>query len=136
MGMAVENAFNVEKNEEIIFSTKRNKPNHPILMFGGDEVVKTTEHTHLGIALDEQQNFQRHIKEMISKARRGIGFIRHLSRYLSRHVLDQIYKLNVRPHLDFGDIVYYKHDPHMKLDFTRRLEQVQYSVVLAVTGAW
>ena len=51
-------------------------------------------------------------------------------------MLDQIYKLYVRPHLDYGDIVYHKHDPEMKLYFTRRLEQVRYSAALAVTGAW
>ena len=73
---------------------------------------------------------------MISKARRVIGLIQHLSKFLSRLVLDQIYKLHVRPHLDYEDIVYLKHDPEMKLDFTRRLEQVQYSAALAVTGAW
>ena len=31
--------FNAEKTEEIISSTKRNNPNHPILKFGGDEVI-------------------------------------------------------------------------------------------------
>ena len=113
--------FYAEKTEEIIFSTKRNKPNHPILTFGGNEVVKQTEHKHLGIVLDGQLNFQGHIKEVISKARRGIGLIRHISKCLSKHVLDQTYKLHVRPHLDYGDIVYHKHDPDMKLDFTRRL---------------
>ena len=51
-------------------------------------------------------------------------------------MLDQIYNLHVRPHLDYGDIVYHKQDPEIKLDFTRRLEQVQYSAALAVTGAW
>ena len=101
--------FNAEKTEGIIFSTKRKKPNHPMLTFGRDEVVKKTEHKHLRIVLDEQLNFQGHIKEVISKARRGIGLIRHLSKFLSRHLLDQIYKLHVLPHLGFGDIVYHKH---------------------------
>ena len=128
--------FNAEKTEEIIFSTKMNKPNHPVLMFGGNEVVKKTDHKHLGIVLDEKLNFQAHITEAISKARRGIGLIRYLSQYVPRHVLDQIYKLHVRPHLDYGDIVYHKHDPEMKLGFTRRLKQVQYSAALDVKGAW
>ena len=30
---------------------------------------------------------------------------------MSRDVLDQIYKLYVRPHLDYGDIIYHRHDP-------------------------
>ena len=103
--------FNAEKTEEIIFSTKRNKRNHPTITFGGDEMAKKTEHTNLGIVFDEQLNFQGHIKEMISKARRGFGSIRHLSKYLSRYALDQIYKLHARLHLNYGNIVYYRHDP-------------------------
>ena len=47
-----------------------------------------------------------------------------------------MYKLYVRPHLDYGDVVYHKYDPEMKLDTTKRLERTQYSAALAVTGAW
>ena len=51
-------------------------------------------------------------------------------------VLEQIYKLYVRPHLDYGDIIYHKYDPEMRLTFTQRLEQTQYYAALAVAGAW
>ena len=51
-------------------------------------------------------------------------------------VLDQIYKLYVRPHLDYGDIIYHKYDPEFKPDFTKRIESTQYSAALAVSGAW
>ena len=53
--------------------------------------------------LDPKLNFQSHIKEAISKARRGIGLIRHISNHVSRDVLNQMYKLYLRPHLDYGD---------------------------------
>ena len=128
--------FNADKTEEVIFSTKRLKPPHPPLHLGNEEVTKLTEHKHLGMILDSQLTFQSHIREAILKARRGIGIIRYLSKYVSRDVLDRIYNLYVRPHLDYGDIIYHKHDPDMKLDFTKRLEQTQYSAALAVTGAW
>ena len=55
---------------------------------------------------------------------------------MARDVLDQIYKLYVRPHLDYDDIIYRKYDPEFKLDFTKRLESTQYSAALAVSGAW
>ena len=47
-----------------------------------------------------------------------------------------IYKLHVRPHLDYGDIIYHKYDPDMRLTFTQKLEQTQYLAALAVTGTW
>ena len=86
----------------------------------------------LGSAL----NFHSHVKEKIVNARRGIGVIRYLSKYVSRDVLDQMYKLYVRPHLDYGDIIYHKVDPELSLNFTKRLEDTQYSAALAVSGAW
>ena len=86
--------------------------------------------------LDSKLNFQSHIREAIMKARRGIGIIGFLSKYVSRDVLDQIYKLYVLPHLDYDDITYHTYDPESKLDLTKNLESTQYSAVLAVTGAW
>ena len=59
-----------------------------------------------------------------------------MSKYVSRDVLDQMYKLYVRPPLDFGDIIYHKVDPELSLDFTKKLEATQYSAALAVSGAW
>ena len=61
--------------------------------------------------------------------------IRYLSKYITRNVLDQIYKLYMRPPLDYGDIIYHRYDPEMQSHFIRTLEQTQYSAALAVTGA-
>ena len=119
--------FNTDKTEEVIFSTKRNKPYHPVLMLGNEEVSRKNEHKHLGIMLDDKLNFQSHIKEAIAKARRGIGIIKYNIKVRQREVLDQVY--------NYGDILYHKHDPEMRQGFTK-LEQVQYSAALAVSGAW
>ena len=75
------------------------------MFFNGSEVVVKTEHKHLGMILDSKLSFQSHVREAIIKARKGIGIIRFLSKYVSRDVLDRIYKLYVRPHLDYGDII-------------------------------
>ena len=86
--------------------------------------------------LDSRLNFNIHGREKIISARRGLGVIRYLSKYVSHDVLDQMYKLCVRPHLDYGDIIYHKHDPDLKLDFTKKLESTQYSASLDVSEAW
>ena len=111
------------------------KPVHPYLLLGNDEVVRKAEHKHLGMQLDSKLNFASHIKEATGKASWGIVVIKFLSKYVARDVLDQIYKLYVRPHLDYGDIIYNKYVPEMRLTLTQRLEQTQYSAALAVTGA-
>ena len=56
--------------------------------------------------LDETLSFYLHIKEKMSKAMKGIGIIKNLSKTLSRHSLVTIYKSFVRPHLDYGNKIY------------------------------
>ena len=85
--------FNANKTEEVIFSCKRQKPNHPNLRLGNDAIASKNEHKHLGLILDSKLDFQSHIREAILKARRGIGMIKCLSKYVCREVLEQIYKL-------------------------------------------
>ena len=131
--------FNPDINKQaiqVIFSQKKGTVDHPSIFFNGSEIAVKLEDKHLGMILDSKLNFHSHIREAIIKARRGIGIIRFLSKYVSRDVLDQIHKLYVRPHLDYGDIIYHKYDPEFKLDFTKKLESCQYSTALAVSGAW
>ena len=115
------------------FPRKKEAVAHPRLFFNGSEVVVKAEHKHLGMILDSKLSFQSHVREAIIKARKGIGIIRFLSKYVSWDVLDQIYKLYVRSHLD---LIYHRHDPEFKLEFTKRLESTQYSAALAVSGTW
>ena len=66
----------------------------------------------------------------------SFGLLKYLSKYVSRDVLDQTYKLYVRPHLDYGGIMYHKYDPDVQLNFKQLLEQTQYKAALAVSRAW
>ena len=115
---------------------EKSRPRHPVLKLGNHEIKTSLEHKHLGMTLDHKLYFQSHIREAILKARRRIGMIKYLNKHISREVLDQVYKLYIRPHLDYGDIIYHTFDPNMHLEFTKKSEQGQYSAAVAVTGAW
>ena len=93
--------------EEIVFSHKKRPNLHPPLFFNGIEVKRVKEHKHLGLIFDPKLNFAAHFKEKMSKARKGIGLIKRLRSYLPTNVLDQIYKMHVRPHLDYCDFIYH-----------------------------
>ena len=97
--------FYAYKTEDVVFSCKKVKPCHPQALLGNGVIERKSQHTHIGMQLDSELNFQSHVKEAIGKARRVIRMIRYLSRYFSKDVLDQVYKLYVRPHLDYGDII-------------------------------
>ena len=68
----------------------------------------------------------------MSKVCKGIGVIRKLHYVPPRHSLLTIYKSFIRPHLDYGDIIY--HQPNNQA-FSTKLEAAQYYAALAITGA-
>lgn len=128
---------------EVTFSRKRIRADHPPILFNNTPVIKVDEHKHLGIVLDSRLSFASHIQAAINKCRQGIGMLRFLSQYLPRQTLNELYKLYVRPHLDYGDVIY--HTPQNVCEFSQnitlsnqmeKLESIQYSAALAVTGAW
>ena len=86
-------------------SQKRIKPTHPPFYFNKNQVVIKREQKHLSLILDSGLTFLSYLREKIISTRRGICVIRFLSKYVSRdvHVLDQMYKPFVRPHLDYGE---------------------------------
>ena len=82
--------------------------------------------------LDEKLHFNHHAKEKIANANKGIGLIRKLAHVLPRQSLLTIYKSFIRPHLDYGDIIY---DQPNNESFCNLIEKVHYHAVLAITGA-
>ena len=101
-------------------------------MFNNTKVQQTTFQKHLGIYLDENLSFNYHLKTKINTANKGIGIIKRLSPYLPRSSLLTIYKSFVRPHLDYGDVIY---DQPNNESFSHKIESVQYNAALAITGA-
>ena len=131
---------------EILFSQKRNSPSHPPIYFNNIEVKKVNDHKHLGLVLDSKLSFAKHISEKILIARKGIGIIKHLAPYLPLKSRDQIFKMHVRPHLDYCDAIYHipaktreidEGDPSYTLNYQMlSLERTQYQAALAVSGCW
>ena len=61
-----------------------------------------------------------------------IRVIKRLSVNFPRDVLLRSYKLFIRPHLDYGDIIYDK--PNNKF-FKKKIENIQYKACIEITGA-
>ena len=66
------------------------------------------------------------------KVNKTFGLLRKLKSLLPRSALIAIYKAFVRPHLDYGDILY---DKAYNIPFHQKLESIQYNACLAITGA-
>ena len=65
------------------------------------------EQKHLDFILDSGLSFDKHQNEKIIKAKKNIGIIKHLSKYLPAKTLNQMYNALVRSHLDYCDIIYH-----------------------------
>lgn len=129
-------SFNPDPNKqavELYFSKKKNHDNIPDISFNNTVITRCDSHKHLGLVLDPKLTFDVHIREKFLKANKGIGIIHRLRNYLPRKSLLTIYVAFVRPHLDYGDIVY---DYPGNVSFTQKLESIQYNACLAITGCF
>ena len=127
--------FNPDPNKqanEVIFSGKLVSNNllHPSVKFNNN-ISRCSHQKHLGVALDSNLNFNTHIDQKIKKCNKMIGLIRRLSANLPRNALLTIPKSFIRPHLDYGDILY---DKPSNDNFQSKMEKVQYRACLAITG--
>ena len=118
--------------QEVLFSRKSSNITDPIIHFNNVQVQRANQQRHLGIILDEKLNFKSHIDKVLTKASKGIAVTKRLRNSLLRKSLITIYKAIIRPHLDYGDILY---DQPNNATFCQKIESFQYKAALAITGA-
>ena len=95
-------SFNPEPSkqaQEVIFSRKLQKINHPSIYFNNNPIDQVSSQKHLGMILDAKLNFQEHIKNLLTKVNKTIGLLRKLQNILPRGSLLTIFKSFVRPHM-------------------------------------
>ena len=119
--------FSLEKQFQIIYHihvlTRFNK-------FNKTDISECPHQKHLGIVLDSKLNFSASVDQTIKKCNRIIGY-RH-SVTLPQNALLTAYKVFVRPHVHYDDILYDK--PNYG-HFQNKLEKVLYNNCLAITDA-
>ena len=122
--------FNASKTIQQTFSYKRNQQT-PKLTFGDEPIPILDNHTHLGVTFSKDLRFHDHINRICQKVNRTLSPLYSIAQHLPRPILDQIYKLYVRPHFDYCDIVY---DGHITIQDATRLETLQNRAARLVTG--
>ena len=107
-----------EQRQEVIFSRKTGKVNHPKVMFNNaHSLVKN----HLDMHLDDKLNFHKdYMKWLPKQTNKGNTFTRKPFKVLTKNVIVTIYKSFVRPHTDI-------------LIWSRKSEQ--YNNALTINGA-
>ena len=118
--------------QEVIFYCKIKKQIHNPLNFNNTNVKQTTFQRHLGLILDSGLSFEEHLQKIFSKVNKIIRLIWKLRKSLPRPSLMTLYKSFIRPHLDYGNIIY---DQPFNNSFQNKIESIQYNACLAITGA-
>ena len=75
----------------------------------------------LGVIVDNHVTFSNHIAEKVNKANQIMGLIRRTLVFLDKHNFNLLYKSFVRPHIEYGKIVW---SPFRKADINL-IENVQ-----------
>ena len=118
--------------QELLFSRKTSSKPQPSSNFNDNPNHHVQLQKHLGLFLDPKLSFDEHIQCILIKIHKIIGLIRKLQPVIPRAALLTIYKSFLRPHLDYGDVIY---DSAFNESFQNKLESVQYNAALAITGA-
>ena len=89
-------------------------------------------HEHLGMILDSKLIYINHLQSVFSRVNKTIGLLRKFEPALPGKSLVTISKSFIRPHLDYGDVIY---DRVYSESFHQNLESPQYSAAITITGA-
>ena len=100
--------FNVSKCNVMHYG--KTNPNQNYFMGANNqkiEINESKEEKDLGVNFDPQLSFDAHINKIINKANQRIGLIKRTFTYLNKDILLKLYKSLVRPHLEYGNIIWY-----------------------------
>ena len=111
-------AFNVDKCKIMHLGYGNNKHDYSL---GGETLTKSTEEKDLGILIDNDLKFSRHIRGIVGKANRMIGLIKISFECIDSEMFSNLYNSLVRPLLEYCVQAW---SPHLEKDITL-LENVQ-----------
>ncbi len=67
----------------------------------------------LGVIVDEQLKFHNHTSAAVNKSNEILAIVKKSFKHLDMVTIHQLYKSIVRPHLEYGNLIW---GPHYKLD--------------------
>ena len=98
-------------------------------LLGGTHISQVRHETDLGVIIDNQLKFRDHTSAASNKATSILALIRKSFALLDTMTLPLLYKAMVRPHLEYGNVIW---GPHYKTD-QEAVERVQRRATKLVT---
>ena len=85
------------------------------------KLTQVADEKDLGVTVDEQLKFKKHIEDKIATANKMLGIIRHTFKHLDNRSFSLLYKSMVRLHLEYASIIWSPHTKH----YQEMIEKVQ-----------
>jgi Reverse transcriptase (RNA-dependent DNA polymerase)/Endonuclease-reverse transcriptase len=122
--------LNVSKCTIIKFSRKRKDDDNSSYIIMGEILKEAEDYKYLGITLDSELKWNKHVDKVVAGANKHIGFVYRNLRGTSVKTKDVAYKTLIRPKLEYCSSVW---DPYT-LEMVNELERVQKLAARRVTG--
>ena len=98
-------SFNPSKTELMTICNKRDTQTRPLL-FGQETLTETPEHKHLGVILQNDLKWDKHIHYIIGKIKLHTACLKSYKYRLSRQTLETLYKSFILPYFDYSDALW------------------------------
>ena len=112
------------KNQNFQYYMKKQNSNSRV------ELSASEYEKDLGVYVDHDLNFSKHIQTQVNKANRLLGLIRRSFTYLDKETMKLLFTSIVRPHLEFGNVAW---SPVLK-KHVQLIEQVQHRATKIIPG--
>ena len=106
-------SLNVVKTQSLIIGSGPNirkiesQPDaQPSFSIGDQEIEMIANAKYLGVQVDSQLNWDKHVDTIKTKANRALGLIKYSKKYLPSDVLNKMYRGIVEPHLSYCSSVW------------------------------
>jgi hypothetical protein len=103
----------------------------PELYLDDSTISEVSSHTHLGLTLQNNLSWKKHILKIHTKASTCLNMLKSLKFRLERQTLDTLYKSLLRPLLEYADFIWADCADHE----VQLLESIQYEASRVVCGA-
>ena len=127
-------SLNVAKSEFMIVGSRQKldaeADNHCLNLNIEGKIIKRVNHAKsLGLYIDKNLSWSKHIEELSKKISSGIGALKRIRPFISQNIAVQIYKALIEPHFEYCSPVW--HGINNKL--SDKLQKLQNRAARAIT---
>ena len=96
-------SLNVKKSNFVIFRPVRKKPPRNInLEINSDSIEELESTKYLGVILDQNLNWKKHISHVSTKLSKYVGLLYKLRHFVPKSTLSSLYNAFIMPHINYG----------------------------------